>query len=79
MNKNKQEGRTPAHYIAMCKDPREMQRALTHAGADLHAIDGHGHSYKYYMENPGELELPNANKPVTANGVNKNFGKQESK
>ncbi|GLV41893.1 uncharacterized protein CBL_00355 [Carabus blaptoides fortunei] len=72
------EGRTPAHYIAMCKDPREMQRLLTAAGADLYATDSHGHNYKYYMDNAGELELPSAHKSAAVNGTHRNGASKDS-
>lgn len=54
------EGRTPAHYSAMCRDASGVQKMLAAAGADLYATDSQGHNYKYYMENPQELELPTA-------------------
>lgn len=63
----------------MCKDPREMQRLLSAAGADLYATDSHGHNYKYYMDNPGELELPSAHKSASANGIHRNGASKDSK
>lgn len=54
----KQEGRTPYHYSAMCRDPIAIQNLLKSAGADPTILDNRQRSAKYYMKNPSELELP---------------------
>lgn len=53
-----QEGRTPYHYTAMCRDPVAIQNLLKSAGADPTILDNRQRSAKYYMKNPSELELP---------------------
>lgn len=58
------EGRTPVHYVAMCKDEPGVLKLLSNAGADVHEKDNKGHTYRYYVENPGELELPSRHRPL---------------
>lgn len=55
-------GRTPMHYVAMCRDLAGAQKLLAAAGADLHALDLHGHDYRHYVDHPDQLELPSVHK-----------------
>lgn len=57
-----QEGRTAYHYTPMCRDPQNVQKLLTLAGADPSSLDIHQHSAKYYTDHKQELELPNGEK-----------------
>lgn len=50
----------------MCRNPKEIQKLLTDAGADPGCLDNRQRSTKYYMDHKQELELPNPNKTYTS-------------
>ncbi|KAL0105394.1 hypothetical protein PUN28_016801 [Cardiocondyla obscurior] len=68
------EGRTALHYCYACKDPDSIWDLLIEAGCDASVCDKKGNPAAYYLEHPGEIELPEVEMATRRKSTGKDSG-----